>query len=263
MRDGLDVSVTGREARARFPGGYSNPPPALTLRKRPTHRGRMPIRSSTWKLLSVLAAALIAAFAGFWWWRMHDYSVRASIDAGLVALRDLGPWAFFSAMAVLPAIGFPMSVFYLAAGSTFAPTMGLPGVLAASGTALLANIAVTYWLAAYGLRPWLEEMISRTKYKIPVLKAEDHAEITLIVRITPGPPFFLQGYILGLARVKFTTYLWVSWVIAMALGSGVIVFGDALLHGKGGAAFLGLSAIIGVTLIIHFVRRHYGKKKSA
>lgn len=211
----------------------------------------------------VVLVALLAALAGAWWFKIHDYSVSRSIDAGLLLLRDAGPWVFFTAMAVLPALGCPMSAFYLAAGSVFTVTLGLPGVLAASALALIVNVALTYWLAAYGLRPWLEEMIGRTKYKIPELKSSDHAEITLILRITPGPPFFMQGYLLGLARVRFRTYMWISFVVAMPIGSGVIVFGDAILHGKGGMAFLGLSAIVGVTLIIHFLRRHYGKKKSA
>lgn len=220
----------------------------------------MPIRSSTWKLVLVVALATAAAGAGLWWLKIHDYSLRLSIDAGLVALREAGPLPFFVAMAVLPAVGCPMSVFYLAAGSAFTATLGLPGVLAAVGAALLVNLALTYWLAACGLRPWLEQMISRTKYRIPELKAADHAEVTLIVRITPGPPFFMQGYLLGLARVRFQTYLGISFLVAMPIGSGVVVFGDAILHGKGGMAFLGLSAIVGVTLIIHFIRRHYGKK---
>jgi uncharacterized membrane protein YdjX (TVP38/TMEM64 family) len=217
-------------------------------------------RASSWKVVLLLAAGLATAVASFWWFKIHDYSVRLSIDAGLAALRSAGPLPFFVAMAVLPALGFPMSIFYLAVGSAFAETMGLPGVLAASGAAVFVNVALTYWLAAYGLRPWLVEMIGRTKYKIPELAATDHAQLTLIIRITPGPPFFMQGYLLGLAGVRFFTYQWISWTVAMALGSGVIVFGDAILHGKGRAAFLGLSAMVGVTLIIHFLRRHYGKK---
>ena len=150
-------------------------------------------------------------------------------------LRDAGPWVFFSALAVLPAVGFPVSFFYLAAGSAFAERMGMGWVLVAAGLALMVNISLTYWLSRYILRPWLEQMISHTKYKIPVVASAEHAEITLLVRITPGPPFFIQGCLLGMAEIRFRTYLWISWVIAMAYASGFIVFGDAILHGKGPA----------------------------
>ena len=205
---------------------------------------------------------LAAVVAGLWWFRAHNYSVRESIDAGIAVLRDAGPWAFFSALALLPAIGFPISVFYLTAGSAFAERMGMVGVLSAAGLALLINISLTYWIARYGLRPWLEQMISRTKYKIPVVAPAEQAEITLLLRITPGPPFFVQGCLLGLAEIRFRTYVWISWVVAMAYASGFIIFGDAILHGKGRLAFIGLSALVAVTLIVHLLRRHYGKKRS-
>jgi len=205
---------------------------------------------------------LAAGGAGLWWFQLHHYSVRESIDAGIAVLRDAGPWVFFTAFALLPAAGFPIAIFYLTAGSAFTEQLGVGGVIAATGLALFVNITVTYWLARYGLRPWLERMISRTKYKIPVVAAAEHAEITLLLRITPGPPFFVQSYLLGLAEIRFATYVGISWTVAMAYASGFIVFGDAILHGKGQLAFLGMSALVAVGLIVHLLRRHYGKKRA-
>jgi uncharacterized membrane protein YdjX (TVP38/TMEM64 family) len=165
-------------------------------------------------------------------------------------------------MALLPAIGFPISVFNLTAGTAFAAQLGLPGVLAAAGVALAVNIALTYWLARYGLRPWIEEMISRTKYKIPVVPPDEQKEIILLVRVTPGPPFFLQSFLLGVAEVKFLPYLLISWPIAFVYSTGFIVFGDAILHGKAKVAFIGLSILVAVGLGVHLLRRHYGKKRA-
>jgi uncharacterized membrane protein YdjX (TVP38/TMEM64 family) len=213
------------------------------------------------KLFALATLLLVVAGAGLWWWKIHDFSVGESIDAGINLLRGVGPWAFFSAFAILPALGFPMSVFYLTAGSVFTERMGLGGVLAATGAALLVNLTLSYWLARYLLRPWLVEMIGRTKYKIPVVAAADHAEITLLLRITPGPPYFVQSYLLGLADVPFRTYLWISWVISIAYATGFIVFGDAILHGRGKMAFRGFSVLVAVVLAVHLLRRHYGKKR--
>jgi len=218
-------------------------------------------RPSPLKLIALVAALLAGAAAGFWWLKIHDFDVRRSIDAGVVVLRDAGPLAFFSAMAVLPAVGCPLSIFTLTAGTAFAGRMGLPLVLVWCGLALAINMALTYWLAAVGLRPWLEQLIARTKYKVPVLDEADHSELTLIVRFS-GPPFFVQNYLLGLARVRFFTFMWVSWAVVMPMCAGFVVFGDAILHGKGRVAFIGFSAIVAVSLIIHFVRRHYGKKRT-
>lgn len=223
----------------------------------------MPSRLFSWKFVALAVAGLIAAGVGFLWLRSYGFNLRLAFNDSVEILQRLGPLAFFTAMALLPVIGCPIFIFYLIAGTAFAATMGVGGVLVAAGVALLVNLSLTYWLARYGLRPWLERMIARTRFKIPQLAAADHAELTLILRITPGPPFFVQSYLLGLAEVRFRTYLWISWAISMAYASGFIVFGDAILHGKARVAIMGLSALVAVSLIVHFLRRHYGKKPKA
>ncbi len=219
-------------------------------------------RLSPLKLAALAAVLLVLAGAGLWWLKLHDYSVWQSIEAAVDLMRDAGPLVFFSAMAVLPAVGCPLSLFTLTAGTVFAARLGLPLVLACCGLALALNLTLTYWLAAFVLRPTLEQLIARTKYKVPELDEADHSELTLIVRLTPGPPFTVQSYLLGLARVRFFTYLWISWVVVMPLAVGCVIFGDAILHGKALVAMLGLGAIASVSLIIHFIRRHYGKKRT-
>lgn len=222
----------------------------------------MVLRLLNVKVLAALALLVAAAVAGFWWLQQHDFNVRAAIEGGLALLRTAGPWVFFMALAVLPAFGFPVSVFYLAAGPAFAGTMGMGGVLLAAAAALAANLALTYWLARYGMRPTLEAMIARTKYRIPVVPSDEQAELALLVRITPGPPFFIQSYLLGLAGVRFGLYMGISWVVAFAYGSGFMVFGDALLQGKGRMIFFGASVLVAVVLAVHLLRRHFGKKKN-
>ncbi|WP_438480180.1 TVP38/TMEM64 family protein [Oleiharenicola lentus] len=218
-------------------------------------------RPSAFKLVALVSIVVVCAGVGFWWLKIHDFSIRVSIDEGINLLRSAGPLAFFTAMAVLPAVGFPLSVFNVTAGTAFGAQMGIGGVLVAAAVAIALNLALTYWLARYALRPWIEEMISRTKYKIPVVPLERQKEITLLVRITPGPPFFLQSYLLGLAEIKFVTYMWVSWVVNFVLSAGLIVFGDAILQGKGKVAFFGISLVVAVTLGVHLLRRHYAKKR--
>lgn len=219
-------------------------------------------RPSPLKLIALIALALAGAVAGFWWLNIHDFNVRLAIDEGIKILQSAGPLAFFTAMALLPAAGMPISLFNLTAASAFGERMGLPGVLAAAAAAIAVNLALTYWLARYALRPWLEQMISRTKYRIPVAPFDEQGEITLLVRITPGPPFFVQSYLLGLAEVRFSTYLWISWLITFIYSTGFIVFGDAILHGKAKVAFIGLSILLAVGLGVHLLRRHYGKKRA-
>jgi hypothetical protein len=42
-----------------------------------------------------------------------------------------------------------------------------------------------------------------------------------------------------------------------------MLFGDALLHGKGRIALTSLLLLFALTAITHFVRKHYGSKKKA
>lgn len=212
-------------------------------------------------MIALVVALLAVVAAGFWWLKIHDFSVRLAIDDGIKTLQSAGPVVFFGAMAVLPAIGFPMSVFYLTAASAFGAQMGMGGVIAAAGVAIAIDLALSYWLARYGLRPWLEQMVARTKYKIPVIAEAEQNQIILLVRITPGPPFFLQNILLGLAGVRFGPFFWISWVINMLFATGFIFFGEAILHGKGKAALLGISALFALGMAVHLLRRHYGKKR--
>lgn len=219
-------------------------------------------RSSPVKLALALLVLLAVALTGLWWLKIHAFNIRYATEDAIKLLQAAGPLAFFTAMALLPALGCPMIAFTLTAGTAFAGQLGLIGVLLYCGVALLINMTLTYWLAAVGLRPWLQQLIARTKYKVPVLDEADHSELTLIVRITPGPPFFVQNYLLGLAGVRFFTFLWVSFLVVMPMSAGFVIFGDAILHGKTRVAILGFSAILGLSLIIHFVRRHYGKRRT-
>jgi len=172
----------------------------------------------------------------------------------------MGPWAFFGAVAVLPAFGMPLAPFALLAGPAFSTRLGMGGVLAAYGAAVAANLTLTYWLARTAVRPWANRLVTHYGYRIPQFDPEEQLEVVFLVRVTVGPPFFLQSYLLGLGNVAFGTYLWVSWLIAMTYASGCVVFGDAMIHGRAGMAFGGVSLLLAAAMITHLVRRHLKRR---
>jgi uncharacterized membrane protein YdjX (TVP38/TMEM64 family) len=188
-------------------------------------------------------------------------TIKAQFTHGLALLQAAGPVTYFTAMALLPAAGFPMMAFTLTAGPTFGAQLGLGGVLVASSISIGASLIITYWLARRWLRPPLEKLVTRAGYKIPVVEPADQAEVTLLLRITPGPPFFFQNYLLGLAGISFRTYFFVSWPLLMLQTAGFVIFGESLAAGKGRQALLGISVIVAVMLGVHILRRHYSKRK--
>ena len=215
-------------------------------------------RFKTSLLVMLGALAVIAAVAGYFILRGLDWSGIFTVAMGHV--RAAGPLVFFAAMGVLPALGAPVLAFILMAGPVFGPRFGLGGVLAACAVSHLLSLSIGYWLARRWLRPWLQKFVARSGHKVPQVVPEDQFEVTLLLRITPGPPFFLQNFLLGLAEIPFSRYLAISWTVIMMHTTGLVVFGKALANGKGREAVLGVSLFVAALLIIHLLRRHYAKR---
>lgn len=193
---------------------------------------------------------------------LRGVDVRYWIDWGISLVREAGPWTFFAGMAVLPALGFPLSPFTLSAGSVFAPTLGWPVVLLATWVALAINVSITYVLARWLARPILEKIAVRLGYAWPTVREENYWNVTILVRVTPGPPFIMQSVILGLARIPYRIYVVGSTLVAGIYGTVFVVFGDALLAGKGKMILLGASAMVALTLGAHVMRRYLARKKA-
>ncbi len=188
-------------------------------------------------------------------------NLRAWLDQGLTLIRDAGPVAFFTAMAILPALGAPILAFSLTVGPAFGEQLGMPAVVGFSLLALLVNMALSYFLARRALRPLLQKLFVRLGYRLPQAAEGDATDLIVLLRVTPGLPFPVQNYLLGLAGVPFRKYLVVSCLIVWTLTTAVILAGDALLKGRGQIALIALCLLLAFGAATHLLRKHYGKKK--
>lgn len=204
-------------------------------------------------VLAVLAVGALLVLRGV--------DVRGLIERGIDLVRSAGPVAFFAAMALVPALPVPTTAFTLTAGSAFGERLGMPLVVVLSVAAVTFNLTLTYVLARWALRPWLEKLMTRLNYRLPELEAGDLTDLAIIVRVTPGSPFFVQNYLLGLANVPLGKYLLISCIVQAIYTPAFVLFGDALLHGKGKMALLAVSLLVVALVITHWARKHYGKKK--
>lgn len=105
----------------------------------PTRRHLRKRRIVWASILAVLAAGLIVVIV--------RTGLMDTLNAVILHLREAGPAVFFVAMALLPAAGFPLLAFTLAAGPVFGPTLGTGWVIVWSLTAVVINLLLTYWLA--------------------------------------------------------------------------------------------------------------------
>jgi uncharacterized membrane protein YdjX (TVP38/TMEM64 family) len=210
-------------------------------------------------VLVVIAAVVLQAVG----WQTAFAEGKRLFYAALDLVAAAGPIVFFTAMATLPAIGAPMGPFAIAAGLVFREQLGLPLILLLAVGAMMVNISIAYWLARRWLRPPLTRLLIRWGYRLPEVERGDATDLIVLLRVTPGPPFFVQNYLLGLAEVPFVRYLVLSAATQGLLLSGLVVFGDALSQGRGKMVMLAAGGLVAVLVGTHLVRKHLAKKRAA
>ncbi|MCC5831121.1 MAG: TVP38/TMEM64 family protein [Phycisphaeraceae bacterium] len=162
--------------------------------------------------------------------------------------RQVGPLPFFGAMAILPAIGFPVTPFFVIAGATFGAKVGMIGSMAA----LLINFTLCYWITQGGLRRKISALPSRYRLGLPNFeKRRDRAlRFVLLVKFAPGVPAFVKNYILSLAGVPFGLYLVCSMLISGVYAFSFVVMGESVLEGdwRGMAIAAGILLAMGAAV---------------
>jgi uncharacterized membrane protein YdjX (TVP38/TMEM64 family) len=191
---------------------------------------------------------------------LRGLDVQELIAQGIGMIRGVGPVVFFAAMAVLPTIAIPMSLFSIPAGEAFAAQLGLGVVIAVALVALALNLALTYWVARYALRPFLTKLLKRYGYNVPSVTKDNALAVALVMRLTPGPPYAVQGYVLGIAEVPFGLYMVVSWLCQAPWAVGFIVLGQGLLKGNFMLAAKGLGVIVVVVVAVQWLRKKYARR---
>lgn len=207
-----------------------------------------------------LIGAVVVYFLGF----QTVWDRAMAIKTALMdRVSAAGPLVYFSAMAILPALGIPNLAFALTAGPIFGAQLGLFQVTVYSLLALTINLTLAYWLARRWGRPLITKLLRRFGYDLPEVPADGMTEFIVLLRVTPGVPFLVQNYLLGLANAPFLRYMVISCAAVWAQNIGFIFFGDALNQGKGKMAMYAIMLILVLAVGLQLVRKHFAKKKAA
>ena len=207
-------------------------------------------------IAAVLCIVILVAVA-------RGVDLKALAHRVVVVLSSAGPVAYFGAMALLPCFGVPMLTFLLPAGAVFGERYGLGGVVALCLGAVTVNMMFTYWLARWALRPLFRRLLDRFGYRMPEVAGSDATDLVVILRVTPGIPFFVQNYLAGLADVPLRNYVIVSCIATYLYDTSFVMFGDALLHGRGKLAMVAVGALAALLAVTHMVRKHYAAKSKS
>jgi uncharacterized membrane protein YdjX (TVP38/TMEM64 family) len=100
----------------------------------------------------------------------------------------------------------------------------------------------------------VERLVRALGYNVPQLRVGEHAKLTLVVRITPGPPYFAQNLLLGLAGIPFRIYMAVSWPTQMGWAFVFLILGESATEGNIGLAIAGGGLLVALALITRMVR---------
>lgn len=143
----------------------------------------------------------------------------ADFDLGnlLQNVQQTNPVNFLVFMVLLPLIGFPISAFYLFAGSAY-PWWQATLLCSLS---LAINISVAYPLAKYLLKAPITHFLNRYRRQLPELTEQNQFRVTFLVRSIPGIPYFMQNYMLPLVGVRFPHYFTISWSIQTVFAAGM------------------------------------------
>lgn len=214
-----------------------------------------PFVSPTAIVIALLGAAA-ALGLGFWAYEVEHATIAALLQETSAWMRRM-PWpVFYLAVAVLPFAFCPVGLLYLSAGAVHGVLPSLAGILAA----MAVNLTLSYWLAAGPLHDWLSRWFARRGRTVPALPANEHVWAVLVVRFTPAFPLIVQNYLLGLTRVPFRTYFWVSLVAEAVIAVGYILAGEALTKDHPGYVLAAFGCVMGAVALSRLPRRFFAKK---
>jgi len=194
--------------------------------------------------LSLLALSLFPEAVG--------NTLKSAREGTLIALQEM-PWTvYFGAFVLLPALGFPLTFFYLTVAGVVQP---LPLAIACAWVAVLGNMTISFLLVRYGLNDRVEQWFARRDKSIPRIDPQSQWRTILLWRASPTP-WLLQNIILALGGASLVPYLAWSLPLQGAIGATIIVVGDSALDGRLGLA---LGALFFV-LLLSFLTRSLWKR---
>ncbi len=216
-------------------------------------------KHALWILSINLLLLLIVIALGWIYWQELSPSVFVMGTRFWSMLQETPAVVFFGLMAVLPLLPIPLSPFFLIAGSIYGFSFSLTSI----AVVILVNLSLSYYIATGLFRPLIEKIVARFSYRIPEVYPSEHLKISVVLRITPGMPYFVKNLLNGLVGVPFKLYIMVSWPLEMAWAIAFLILGESLFEGSFGLAVSAVSLIIVLILMTKIIRDRYAKSDTS
>ena len=182
---------------------------------------------------------------------------RDGIQA-LLSLKDTvsawcseNPVLLFFAIAILPGFGFPASPLLILAGVVWGSTWQTCAITLA---AVALNMSWTHLLASGPASAIVSRLLGDRWQKWKNIHPDNLRRFTILLRITPGLPFFIQNYVLGLIGVPFLTYILISIPLNGIFVVGFVLTGGAIFEGNLGMIAAGLAILAAAAIGLRLLR---------
>ena len=161
--------------------------------------------------------------------------------------RDTEPVLFIALWAILPIIGFPITVFLVLAGVKFGILWGM--VL--TGLIMPIHMTASYALAKSLLHKPLKRLLTSRGYSLPDPSNRRVATGLIVFMALPGPSYAMKNYLLALLDMPFFSYLAMNWCIQGLLELPIIGLSGAAAQ-KDWTVFGLFAALVVVLLVIRW-----------
>ena len=212
------------------------------------------------RLLAGLVVGGLLALLAAWYFGVTPAQLKGywrDLELWLMA----NPGLLFVALVLLPGFPVPSSALLVAAGIVWRdhPVLACGGAV----LAFALNMTWTFGLAAGPGRRVVERFLATTTLRIPELPRGDHLRLILIMRLTPGMPFFVQNYVLGFLRPPFRLYILLSLLCNAPIVCGLVLSGAGLANGRLLPLLVGLTVIVLTVVLTHTARRWLARRRVA
>lgn len=209
----------------------------------------------------LLLIGLVVVIGG-WQSGLGMEDLKVGLDRLLKFLQDR-PFILFFGIAILTACPIPASALLILAGIVYTPLVGPFWACIIAMVAMGISMSWSYWLAATIGHRWVEWLLKKLEMRVPALDRGHMVQLILVLRLTPGFPFFVQNLVLGFLRAPFWLYLPLSLGLTTIFIVGFVVSGGAIFEGKAGVALLGVALIVIAIAGTSLLRAKLAKKGAA
>jgi dihydrolipoamide dehydrogenase len=162
----------------------------------------------------ILLALLVALVGIAFWLNLHQLITlenfrarQTSIDAWIAGNRGLAAFGFFAIYVAVTAISIPgAAALTLIAGALFGLLQGT--IIVSFASTIGATLA--FFLSRYLLRDYVEQRFANAAARVNKGIDSEGPYYLFTLRLIPAFPFFIINLVMGLTRLRASTYFWVS-----------------------------------------------------